>query len=494
MASYESIFLARGDASKYQVYALLARHTVVDVSVSDISHMLHWKYQATYNVVGEILEDLEEVLAQPHETLRAQLLAARRLPLSLDAYRSYLARRSLAYAAIDYATKDSEPSVQIFTATHYISRTTLLRRLKPVNALLATYHIRLKMATMRFEGAEVNIRYFLYAFYWWAHRLEYWPFAAIDKQQLVAERQQLSIRAASPLEAAQDVLFLAITHVRLGRLQRIGANPMLAELALRIQAQHQHSALPARLPAASATFYQYFELSRPRFDGELRGTDVVQAEAALLASAPAEALAATFVTIIRRNGLHAAPLAADLTTNILRLTYGYALFGGELPIPDDYVDGAREFGYDAQVERQCQAAIDALPETAPYAGYHHGKASLALQVATLAIPYLRNQDNGDRIGVEVCVAHDTRGYQTLCEFLNTVAWTATIVTHDGDLVITDRQVPLSATGLTHPERCFDWYPDALALPAYRRVLTAKLIACHRAKYGSAPQVIKKRYE
>ncbi|WP_461215270.1 helix-turn-helix domain-containing protein [Lacticaseibacillus sp. GG6-2] len=493
MASYESIFLERGDALKYQVYAVLARHTVRDVSVSDISHLLNWKYQATYNVFDDILEDLQTLVAKPRQKLREQLLAAHELPVSLDAYRSILARRSLTYAAIDYATKDSEPSVQIFTSTHYVSRTTLLRRFRPVNVLLEVYHIKLKLATMRFEGPEVNIRYFLYAFYWWAHRLEYWAFDAIDPQLLDTERKQLSIRAGSPLENKQDQLFLAIIHVRLGHVQRIGDNALLESLATRIAAkQLRRGTLPVHVPVPSAALYNYFELSRPRFDASQRGAAVVKAEAALLAYAPAQELAATFANIIRHNSLWPVPLHADLTTNILRLTFGYALFQGEVPIPDDYIDGAREFGYDANVERQCRDAIDALPDTAEYKGYHEGKASLALQVATLATPHLRNQDNGDRIGVEVCVAPDTIGYERLHEFLNTVAWTATVVTHDGDLVITDHQSPLSPTGQAHPERCFDWYPDALALPSYRRVLTDRIIACHIAKYGSAPQVIKRR--
>lgn len=478
------------DLTKLQTYQMFTKHPGESLTVRQLAAFLGWHYQAAYAAVQELAQDLETISGESQFALKTALLKGDGRVLAVDAYRSWLARQNLNYQLVDYALRDPLPSATEFMATHYISRPTLLRRLHRINALGAEYGVVISN-DLQFEGAEANIRYCLYAFYWWAHRGQYWPFAATTQAKAHTFAECVSIVAPTTFEATQNDLFIGVIFTRVGKHLDLADSPLLAGLRKRINESGRIITNPApkQIPDEVITLFHYFQLSRPRFDWRKRGQAALRQEVALLADPHCQAVANQLGAVIQQAARHSQALPPDLCANLLRLTFGYALFNGTLPIPDDYVDGTRGYGYDPAVQAGCLQVLADLPNQANNAGYKRGSAMLALQVATLAVPFLRYQDHGDRLLVEVCVPPDSPGYARLVEFLNVVPWTAQRVQARGDLIILDPEATPSLTAQRHPERCYPWWAEAIDMPAYQAGLVAHIMALHTAKFGAAPQVV-----
>lgn len=217
LIDYGELFLERADWLKYQLYVVLSRPYVKDVTITDLAVMMNSKYQPTYNIFQELLDDLVDLSGEPRENVRTAMLAGVDLPLSLDAYRANLVQNSLVYRLVDYVIKSPSPSASQFCDQEFVSRSTISRKLKPLNALLKQYGLKFKLAKFAFDGNEINIRYFLFTMYWWAYRGTTWPFASVDRKQLEEEFEAITIVPDRPLTHLQQLYFLAIGHLRVGK-------------------------------------------------------------------------------------------------------------------------------------------------------------------------------------------------------------------------------------------------------------------------------------
>ncbi len=445
----EAVFLDRAADLRYQVYAQLARQAVCGVTVRDLAVQLHWRYQTTYNVVDEILMDLEQLLGRRRPHLRAQLLAADPLPVPLAVYRAYLAQRSLVYQLVDAAIQNSGMTAETFAKRHFISRSTLNRRLRGCKVWLAQYQLKLRGSRLCFVGAELNVCYFIYDFYWWAHRGTAWPLAAVDQATVARQVQALPHCPPSPVGRVQMQLFLAAIKLRAGQRHLPGSNPALQALATQLD-----SAAVDHLPKAAVTSCELLALTQLQFDDAAFGT------ALLLASVPQTVTARLLAAV----GGQAPP---QLAANLLRLVYATWAFAG---VPRWAQAPVNATGAEAMF-----AALDALPDTPAYALFHTHTPALANAAAVLADPRTIVGCAHRQVRVEVAVALDSPGAWQLREFLQVLPGVCQLVPvgSGGDLVITDHQ-GASPTLQHHPQRQFDWFADALALPAYRQALLARI--------------------
>lgn len=321
---YANIFLAKADELKYQVYMMLARLGVNNVTVSDLSRLLGWRYQLTYNVLQEVLDDLEMIKAQPRVTLRDQLLAAKVLPVSLEAYRSYLARNSLVFQLLMTGIQSPVPSLNRFVDDHYVSISTVMRRLRPANALMtARFGIKFQTTKMNFVGSEANVCYFLFTLMWWAYRNVYWPFPLIDPNTLTPVLDAMALPMSSPLQTAQNRLLLAIVRARAVKIPQSQPTTVDATEFLRI--------------AGGCLRFEPDDLTISAYPQSVQTT-----VAALLTAYQADE--------------RTAPISPTLAGNLARLCTTAEYFGHLPPQPSEYLD-ARQVAYDPALYQTCETIL-----------------------------------------------------------------------------------------------------------------------------------------
>lgn len=470
MQDYAEIFLERADLLKYRLYALLARPYVQDVSITDLATMLHGKYQPTYNVFQELLADLVELTQLPREDVRSALLAATALPLSLDEYRAYLAQQGLLYRLVDYVVNQPTPSPNQFCEQEFVSRSTISRKLKPFNQLLAHYGVKLRLAHFVFEGNEFNIRACLYTMYWWAHRGASWPFATVARTALEAEFAAVGIGDAQPLAHLQQLYFLAISHLRVGKKARMTASPYLQRFDAMVAKQHLRAGgqrVPLAQPDVAA--FNLFQMSQPRFDVQHRAPEAVAQAVTLLTDEVVATVIDTLMAVLYQPAQ--GELDDDMYLNLLRLIASYTFVQGPVPQAQDYLGGGRDESADAVVALAHQA-IAALPQAPAYEPFRQAAAQFAGEIARLAGPYYARNHQEGCVHVRLAMDPLIEGYRELAGFVNCVPWVATIVPQAGDLVIaTSDEPPASAP-------TFTWYADALTLATYRESLISELVRAH----------------
>lgn len=469
---YAELFLERADGLKYQLYKLLARPHVKDVTISDLANQLHSKYQPTYNVFQELLDDLEQLSGQSRQVARHMLLSTQQLPVSVDVYRSFLVNDALLYRLVDYVVQAPAANLTQFCEQEFISRSTISRKLRALNDCLAEYHIRFRLARFDFVGSELNIRYFLYTMYWWAHRGVAWVFTHIAKDQLNQEAQAMCIEPPEPLADLQRQYFLAVTHLRVGKNHHIAQTAYLTHLA-----QAVADLTPAEanwhpsLNWLDAAAFSFFQVSQPRFDARSRTPEDVAREVAVLMDDSAQTVLDALSVALYQPA--SGDFNDDLYLNLLRVIGGMLAAQGPFPQAQDYLGGGIKLNTQG-IAQQVQQAIANLPQTPVYEPFRADQAFFERVVVRLMGPYHVAADTSRYLHVQLAVDQGLEGYRDLAGFVACVPWVAQVDAQQPDLTI-------ACPDSKHAAGDFLWYPDAFSLGAYRESLIQKLVDSHKQK-------------
>ncbi|WP_390406446.1 helix-turn-helix domain-containing protein [Lacticaseibacillus jixiensis] len=460
---YATVFLEKSDLMKYRLYELLARPYVQDVTITDLAGMWPHKYQPTYNVFQEILADIVDLTGQSRKTVRTALLEARQLPASLDQYRIYLVKQSMTFHFVDYVLRAPAPSFMQFCEIDYVSRSTVSRKLHTFNQLMKAYGLKVQLTKMRFTGPETVLRYTLYSIYWWIFRGCQWPFDPITPADLHAECDQIGIFNDRPITQTQMQYFLAISHLRIGKGGHIASSAWLRDFDTRVTQLGLRKGQPkAPFTRLDMSFYNYYQISQPRFDAISRPLAELPIEMAVLSDELTMTVVDTVSAVLYQASF--GDIDADLHLNLLRLSAGYVVCHGDFPQAEDFISGGDqpvdEAGQQAVVE-----ALLALPDTPAYAVFKVHAARYAQEAVRLAQDY---QQATKRVKVVLAIDPATEGYKQLDDFINAVPWVAQVVPNGSDLTI-DTGVDMDQID------CFNWYPDALEIASYRERLIAKLV-------------------
>lgn len=467
MIDYAQIFLERADWLKYHLYSVLSRPYVKDVTITDLAVMMNSKYQPTYNVFQELLDDLVDLSGVPRDQVRAAMLTGVDLPISLDAYRADLVQNSLVYRLVDYVLKAPSPSPSQFCEQEFVSRSTISRKLKPLNDLLKQYGLKFKLAKFAFDGNEVNIRYFLFTLYWWAYRGTIWPFASVDRDLLETEFQAISIVDDRPLTHLQQQYFLAISHLRVGKQARIKPTASLSTFDAKVM-RHNLRAGSVRPPftAVDVAAFNFFQLSQSRFDVRTRTPEAAAVEMDLMFDASTSKVMDILVAHVYRPDC--GDIEDDLYLNLLRIISGYFIAAGPLPQAQDYLGGVLP-PLSKTVEQVIKQVVASLPQTQAFDVFRQYEARFIVAIGPLIMPYLENGQSHRRLQVRLAVEPMTEGVRELREFVNCVPWVASVSSTACDLTIGNRD------SLPALQPDFSWYANALELSPYRESLIHTLV-------------------
>ncbi len=465
---FTDVFMERADQLKYHLYCVLTRSDVQHVTIADLAEITHATYQPVYNVFQEMLADIVMLTKRPKAKVRKQMLEAAKMPLGLDAYRSYLVRKSMMYRLLDYAVTTPNPTPAQFEAKEFVSRSTMTRKLRGANVLMARYGIRFRLAKLEFTGDELNVRFFLYAFYWWAHRGSYWPFSSITRKRLHDECLQIGIMNEHPVSQIQMQVFLAISHLRLGKNHRIQLTQRLERFgtAISVLGLRQGNCTPP-FTYTDMLGYNFYQVSQPRFDEMMRTPGDLADEATLFAD-PA------VLTVVAKlqKAIPVALSEAELL-NLRRLTFGYLLCHGPYPQAQEIV-APEEVPTASDKVARVIAAVQELPAGAGFDDLIEHAGEFAQHVVELLRPVAASP-----VRVQLAIEPVAEGYGDMAGFVNCVPWVAqTADDQAADVRIGVGDMPAD----TPPD--ITWFSNAVSVPSFREeVVNALLAKARRAAKG-----------
>lgn len=223
--NFETIFLEKADLQKFTMFTALVTNQSQSMSITDLAAKLALSYQQSYNVFQELTRDLVSLSGKTTAQVKHALTGGVKLAQSIDDYRVFLLNESISFEFIDYLVQGSQQSVNHFCSSHYISRSTLMRKTAAVRSFLAGYHLKLSLTQAAFIGDEKQVRLFLQLFYWLSYHGSQWPFRALDYATLSRQYQKLPTAAKDPIAASQERVFWGVCRTRMSRGQFLKLTP-----------------------------------------------------------------------------------------------------------------------------------------------------------------------------------------------------------------------------------------------------------------------------
>ncbi|MFD1484752.1 helix-turn-helix domain-containing protein [Lacticaseibacillus baoqingensis] len=462
---FAAIFLEKSDLQKYQLLQTLSALEATGKTIADLSNKLAFSYQRTYNLFQELSQDLAAMRHLAPAKMRQQLLSPGPLAISADHYLYDRLQHALPFLFFDYLVQGHQPSVNRFCAEHFISRSTLNRKLVTLRHFFAQYQIKLSLSRPGLIGPEPQIRLCLQTIYWQATHGETWPFSATPLAALKTQYQALPSGEAYPVFAQLDLYLIACSRLRIATGHVITALPLAAAPVYPVFDSASYPHLSAAQLAAENDFFAFYQATN------LRLHTTTKQPASLSAWLPEALLVTQYLQqhLLQPSDAGYVALHANqrLIANIQRVTARFLAFGGNYPKACDFSMPERITARSQRLAEQLAQWLTTLPKTAPFDLLTQNAASFADAIRFLLAPYLLAAKPPARVNVKVLLAANDILNRQLSGFLDNLFFVTRMSElaplTDADLVVCDAEMaqtpPVHRYLKTHPQALFSWYLD-----------------------------------
>lgn len=210
------LFLDDPEKFKLSLYRDLLQMSAGDYSL----HYFDQKYKASYAKIQSAFLGLHSDLFAigsyelfQKDTGRIHLTET--LP-SLESYQHFLLENSLLIRVFYYLLFKPEKTIQDFCRENFLSRSTVFRKLQPMETILSPFNIRFQPSKLKLTGSEAGIRYFLCNLLWYlgpALLIEETP-PSPEKKELLQQLTQIFDPYTQPVMEKKLSLTLAICEAR----------------------------------------------------------------------------------------------------------------------------------------------------------------------------------------------------------------------------------------------------------------------------------------
>ncbi|MFD1393021.1 helix-turn-helix domain-containing protein [Lacticaseibacillus jixianensis] len=474
---FETIFLEKADLQKFTMFHTLVTNQAQSLSITDLAERLALSYQQSYNVFQELTRDLVDLSGKTAAQVKQALTGGALLPQTIDDYRVFLLNESISFQFIDYLVQGSQQTVSSFCTSHFISRSTLMRKTATVRSFLAGYHIRLSLTQAAFIGDEKQIRLFLQQFYWLSYHGSQWPFRALDFQILSQQYQQLPTPASDPIVASQERLFWGLCRTRMSRghfvklpLAFARSFPHSPFRLKAIYPSKRHANVPQATLDAEGAFFYFFQQKMITFAQpsattltlvdqlEAQNSPIIQVVAGL-----PQVMHSQLVAPATQNPFED-PL---LYVNLVRVAAAFYLMDGDFVKQTDFFKPALLNYQQQQVRRLLSQYIADLPDEPGLRAFKRAQNALVEMFFYLLVPYMQEFNWEDMVKVKLVMETTDTINRNIIDFVRNLNVVDLLPDEaplaDADLLITaldDFVDPDMLTSLPPSIAKFNWYLDA----------------------------------
>lgn len=214
---FEEMFFSKADSEKFRMFRVLNTLDDQSFTLNDIGTQMNMSYQKTYNIYQGLLDDMG--LIDPsikYEKINKKDITSDSFPVPIDMYRLFLLKESIVFQAFDYAFQTQKPAIDEFCNAHFISKSTLLRKMAPLRKHMKQYGITISTTNLKFEGDERCIHFFLFCIYWIGFHAQEWPIKFIPPETVRPILERAGVDTSDdPILTLQNTLFVTICRVRI---------------------------------------------------------------------------------------------------------------------------------------------------------------------------------------------------------------------------------------------------------------------------------------
>lgn len=163
----EQLLLEKNAQRKLVIYQILSNLPSGTYTVNTIENECEYAYRRVKSLLNEIHEDLKEISEPTYFLLdedgRVNLTETF---IRYANYQQLLLKNSLPYQLLLHTLIHPEDKLQDFCEKHFVSSASVSRIIRPLQAYLQEYNLRINLSQLEFQGDERIIRMALCNFLW----------------------------------------------------------------------------------------------------------------------------------------------------------------------------------------------------------------------------------------------------------------------------------------------------------------------------------------
>lgn len=435
---FEETILEKSEYQKFLMFRILKSLEGSNYTIMDIADEMNTSYQQTYNILQELLEDIQSFPDPDLKSMtRKTFLSTKKIPISIDMYRLYLMKQSIVFQFINYVVQGYNPSVEKFCEEHFISRSTLLRKNNALKVLLESYNVKISYNEIGLIGDEKNIRYFLYCFYWLSYRGIEWPFETIRyyeiAQQLELEKSEIN----DPIVTIRTALFWAISRIRIIHGCYIDNFERFEEIFPNNDEifSSRSAFTSANFPKVEQTqliverqFFDFFRLQSLIFpiSEDPISTKIytnISEQKGLVWQLTREFTDELKKHLINTTDAKKTAESIPLQANLMRIFFSYYVMEGDYLQFNDFYDDSKALNYDNSVPYKIVSDfINEKYDDSKYRSFLNAPKKIIKEAQYLMIPYLRYFKSDEAIRVKLIVESSDLITRDMMTFLNDLSF------------------------------------------------------------------------
>lgn len=174
---YEQLMMDSGTLMKFKIFKSITKIKENNYSISRLSDVFSLNYQQTFMFLSEINNDLQKIDEnQPSILKKAGKIDRSLLTITIDEYRYFLLNETVPFQYLLYLLNDESPTIEDFCQKNFISRSTISRKMLPLQKHLKQFKLRFTYTESNLIGDERLVRVVLYNCIWLGTRGTAWPF------------------------------------------------------------------------------------------------------------------------------------------------------------------------------------------------------------------------------------------------------------------------------------------------------------------------------
>ena len=469
---YEQLMMDSGTLLKFKIFKSITKIKETNYSISRLSDSLSFNYQQTFMILSEINNDLQ-LISNNHLSIlkKAGKIDRTLLTVSIDEYRYFLLNKSIPFQYLLYIINDDSPTIEAFCQKNFVSRSTVSRKMLPLQQHLKQFKLRFTYTESNLIGDERLVRVALYNSIWLGTRGIAWPFkTSREEAEKFANNVGEYFFLSKSYLAFQEMTFFSAIFLSRIRKKELAKYDKRYDLVMKDNSYYDYQKLNKDIGILKT-------LSNEQLKGELSfiffmshytpyykkidDPSLVQTIAEFTRKKnPVYSMVNEFLTYSKKEVfLHHSNIPEHplLLVNLLNVSFIFYVFRQPFPNVQRLVEkhGKRKKAEEF-LEQKIQAFFDKKSQETEYAYLYKVKKYIVQSYKHILLPYFDELQVAEKLNVGIAFGHNYLLVQRIYHFLNHLGFIEASPYEESlndsyDLVISSTLLPLKA------------YPD---LPIY----------------------------
>ncbi|MHC5228280.1 helix-turn-helix domain-containing protein [Enterococcus sp. LJL99] len=460
---YEQLMMDSGTLMKFKIFKSITKIKENEYSISRLSDVFSLNYQQTFMFLSEINNELKKIdRHHPSILKKAGKIDRSLLTITVDEYRYFLLKKSVPFQYLLYLLNDESPTIEDFCQKNFVSRSTVSRKMLPLQQHLKQFKLRFTYTESNLIGDERLVRVALYNCIWLGTRGTAWPFKTSreDAEKFASNTSDYFFLAKTYLGFQEMIYFSAIFLSRIRKKEFVKYDKRY-DIIMKDNPYYDYQklnkeigvlkTLPAEQLKAEFSFIFLMSHYTPYYK-KIDDPSLIQTiEDFTQKSNPVYALVSEFLAyskkeiFLRNSKVPEHPL---LLVNLLNVSFLFYVFRQPFPNVQRLVEkhGKRKKAEEF-LEQKIQDFFDIKCQEKEYAYLYKVKKYIVQLYHHILLPYFDELQVSETLNVGIAFGHNYLLVQRIYHFLNTLGFIEASPYDENlndtyDLVISSTLLPL----------------------------------------------------